>query len=167
MTEIDRPPTHEIGDEYIMVEEAAAILNMTPRSATRYAPKVRHYRAGSRIMYHRADVEALANKMNARARPRKSEIQRREITELSRSVGRLEGEIVAQQRQIDAQRLELEQAQQLRIQLALTEAELERTRAELLEVQHRAGLPDAAPSIPLESDPIPARQSWLRRLLGY
>ena len=59
-------------DDYITVEDAAAILGVTPRQANRYgsgnAPRIRTQRAGRRILYHRGDVEALADGLGAHRR---------------------------------------------------------------------------------------------------
>ena len=47
-------------DVYIPVEEVAALLGVTIRSANRYATKVRTQRAGQRILYHLDDIKEIA-----------------------------------------------------------------------------------------------------------
>lgn len=43
--------------QYIPVEEAAAILGLSIRHTSRYAGKVRTKRIGTRVLYHRGDIE--------------------------------------------------------------------------------------------------------------
>lgn len=61
-------------EEYITVEDAAEILRLSVRMVNRYGngpnPRLRTRRAGTRVLYHRGDVDALANDMNARFKPR-------------------------------------------------------------------------------------------------
>lgn len=44
-------------EQYIPVEEAAAILGLSIRHTSRYAGKVRTKRLGTRVLYHRGDIE--------------------------------------------------------------------------------------------------------------
>lgn len=57
------------GEPYIPVEEASQLLRVTPRQVNRYGsgdkPKLRTRRAGKRVFYHREDVEALADELDA------------------------------------------------------------------------------------------------------
>ncbi len=60
-------------DEYITVEEAASLLRVSIRQANRYGsgdnPRIRTRKAGKRILYHRGDVEALANDLGVAYKP--------------------------------------------------------------------------------------------------
>ena len=60
--------------QYITVEDAADILQVTPRQAHRYGggdhPRIRTRKAGRRILYHRGDVEALAVDLGVEFRSR-------------------------------------------------------------------------------------------------
>jgi hypothetical protein len=46
--------------QYIPVEEAAAILGLSIRQTSRYAGKVRTKRIGTRVLFHRGDIEQQA-----------------------------------------------------------------------------------------------------------
>jgi len=46
--------------DFITVEEVATILGVTPRQAARYQSKVRTQKAGSRVLYHKGDIEEQA-----------------------------------------------------------------------------------------------------------
>ncbi len=56
-------------EPYITVEDAAAVLHVTTRQVNRYgsgdSPKLRTKRAGKRVLYHREDVEALADELDS------------------------------------------------------------------------------------------------------
>ena len=54
-----------MADEFIPVERVAACLRVTPRHAHKAAQKanVRTRKAGRRLLYHRADVERLADEL--------------------------------------------------------------------------------------------------------
>ncbi len=45
-------------EAYITVEEAAGMLGVTIRQASRYQDRVRTQRVGNRILYHREDIRA-------------------------------------------------------------------------------------------------------------
>ena len=54
-------------DEYISVEEAAQVLNVSVRSTQRYAQndRVRSRRVGNRLQLHQSDVLALADELGS------------------------------------------------------------------------------------------------------
>ncbi len=52
--------------DYLHVEEVADLLGVSKRQATRYAKKVRTLQDGRRIMYHRGDVEKLAQERDVK-----------------------------------------------------------------------------------------------------
>src|SRR5919199_6388083 len=54
-----------MADEFIPVERVAACLRVTPRHAHKAAQKanVRTRKAGRRLLYHRADVDRLADEL--------------------------------------------------------------------------------------------------------
>ena len=56
-------------EPYITVEDASAILRVTTRQVNRYGsgehPRLRTRRAGKRVLYHREDVEALADEIDS------------------------------------------------------------------------------------------------------
>ena len=122
-------------DEYITVEAAAAILGVTTRQANRYGsgnpPRVRIQRAGRRILYHRGDVEALADELGAhrrltpppptradlipagemldylRERDAQLEALQAQLRTAAHRIGELEGELAAIQAERDAIRQQL------------------------------------------------------------
>jgi hypothetical protein len=56
-------------DQYMPVEELAALLGLSPRQASRYgagdAPKLRTRQLGKRILYHRDDAQRLRQELEA------------------------------------------------------------------------------------------------------
>src|SRR3712207_5740000 len=46
----------DTSQDYITVEEAAAILGITTRQVNRYQDRVRTERVGNRVLYHRDDI---------------------------------------------------------------------------------------------------------------
>ncbi len=58
-----------VDEEYIPVEDAAYILQLTTRQVHRYGsdpnPRLRTRRLGKRVIFHRGDVEALAAELGA------------------------------------------------------------------------------------------------------
>lgn len=60
------PSSHDETSVYIQVEEVSSILGVSLRQATRYASKVRTQQDGRRILYHRADVEKLAQERDTK-----------------------------------------------------------------------------------------------------
>ncbi len=61
-------------DEYITVEDAADILRVVPRQVNRYGngpdARLRTRKAGRRVLYHRGDVETLADDLGVINKPR-------------------------------------------------------------------------------------------------
>ncbi len=61
-------------EQYITVEDAAEILQVTTRQAHRYGEgehsRLRTRRAGRRVMFHKGDVEALAAELGVLDQPR-------------------------------------------------------------------------------------------------
>src|SRR5438128_2193501 len=57
--------------KWLTVNEAAAILRMTPRQVNRYGNtgRIRTRRAGRRVLYHNIDVEQLADELRVDERP--------------------------------------------------------------------------------------------------
>ena len=135
-------------EQYIPVEEAGRILGVTPRQANRYGTegKIRTRKAGKRIMYHRGDVEALAEDLGVAFKPQKQQpqmelmppgevlnyLQQRDaqvyeltskLTEAYHRIGQLEGTM--------QQRLLPEDERQLRQQIVDLERERSELRAEL------------------------------------
>jgi len=51
---------------YIQVEDVASLLGVSKRQATRYAEKVRTQQDGRRILFHRGDVERLAQERDVK-----------------------------------------------------------------------------------------------------
>ena len=132
-------------DEYIPVELVASRLKLSVRQATRYADRVRTIRSGRRILFHRDDVEALADELGVEYRPpplpradlvpagemlQTFERQQAQIAALSMEVGRLQG-LLEGQKQLTAD------TEDVRRQLADVEAERDRLRAELEQLHRR------------------------------
>ena len=155
---------------YIQVEDVAELLGVSKRQATRYAEKVRTQQDGRRIMYHRADVEKLAQERGAKQdRPLAvhTEVlppgrlldmltqQQHEIARLSRDNGQLAERLQTQQQRMeqadhDRQKLLEDKDETSRqVSLAQTRADAAETEAERLRGE-------------LER----MRRSWWRRLLG-
>jgi len=153
---------------YIPVEDVADLLGVSKRQATRYAEKVRTQQDGRRIMYHRADVEKLAQERGAKQdRPlavhtevippgRLLELitqQQHEITRISRDNG-----VVAERLRTQQQRME--QADHDRQKLLEDKDETSRQVSQALE---RAEAAEAeAQRLRLELERM--RRSWWRRL---
>ena len=145
--------SHDETDDYIPVELVADLLDVSKRQASRYAEKVRTQQDGRRILYHRGDIERLAQekgvKHNRPLAPHTeimppgrlvdllAQIQQ-DNARLNHEVGRLTGLLEAQQ-----QRAEIAE-QALRQLTSASEAEAARLRAELDQ----------------------ARRSWWQRLRG-
>ncbi len=125
-------------DEWLTVEEAARLLNVTPRHMHRYGqgdpPKVRTQSAGRRTLFWREDVEALAEEQNADLKPRGSvdvlpagelfdlvRQQQDQLMLLSRRIGELEGQLQL--------RLLPDDERGLRDELATLRSENERLRS--------------------------------------
>ncbi len=125
-------------DDWITVEEAARLLNVTPRHMHRYGqgnpPKVRTQVAGRRTLFSRDDVERLADEQNADLKPRghvdvlpAGELfdlvrqQQDQLMLLSRRIGELEGQL--------SQRLLPDDERGLRAEIVRLRAENERLRA--------------------------------------
>lgn len=125
-------------DTYISMGEAAQILRVSYRHATRFANRVRSKRVGQRILFHKGDVEALSVELGTQYRPeipKPAELvplgvmmetfnqQQQQIAMLSREVGRLEG-------LLENHRAMLANAQELRQKLAAIEEERDLLRQE-------------------------------------
>jgi hypothetical protein len=147
-----------MADEWLTVREAAGRLGRSTRQTHRYAqgdaPRIRTRRKGTRILFHAADVAALAGELaelddTPPASPAEAtqllppgetlalirDIQDR-LMFASRRVGELEAQL--------SQRLLPEDADELRTRAAAAERENDRLRAELAQ----------------------ARRPWWKRLLS-
>jgi hypothetical protein len=139
-----------VDDEYIPVEDVAAMLKVTIRQANRYGeganPRVRTRKAGNRKLYHRGDVELLADELGVAFKTRPQQTQAElippgEMLDLVRNLqdrlaGSQERLIVASHRigELEGQlqqRLLPEEAATLRQQLADVEAERDKLKEEL------------------------------------
>ena len=60
-------------EAWMTVEEAAAVLRLTPRQVNRYGhgdgARLRTQRVSRRVLYHRQDVLALADELNVALKP--------------------------------------------------------------------------------------------------
>ena len=162
--------SHDETTVYIPVEDVADLLGVSQRQATRYAKKVRTQQDGRRILYHRGDVERIAQERGTKhERPlavhtevlppgRLLDIltqQQHEIARLSHDNGQLTERLQMQQQRADL----VEQAQR---QLTL---DTDETRRQLAEAEARAKVAEAeAERLRLELEQ--ARRSWWRRLLS-
>ncbi len=133
---------------YIPVEMAAEILRMTARQVNRYGNegRLQTRRVGRRVLYLRADVEALAAELGVALRPTpraraqlvpvgqmldylrerdaRLDALQQQLVAAAAEIGRL-------QQTIEHQRLLADQAEQLRARVVDLEAEREQLRAEL------------------------------------
>ena len=131
------------GEEYITVEQVASTLRVSVRHAARYAERVRTQKAGKRILFHRGDIEALADELGAQNKPaipqpaelvplgemmQTFERQQAQIAALSHEVGRLQGIL-------EQQKLLTEDVQEVHRKLVKTEQERDRLRQELAQVR--------------------------------
>lgn len=137
--------------EYIPVEDVSERLKVSVRQASRYGAKLRTQRAGRRVLYHRDDVEQLAEELGAEHRvappqPRTDllppgeflqtfERQQSQIAHLSREVGRLEGQVEAQRQQ---QRQLTESTEDLQARLSAAESQREALQAEVERLRRRS-----------------------------
>jgi hypothetical protein len=144
-------------DEYITVEDAADILQVTIRSVNRYGsepkdnPRLRTRKAGRRILYHRGDVETLAQDLGVANTPRQKPpslellppgeylkhlekkdeqiaMLQQQVSQMAMTIGRLQGEL-------ESSRYLLEDQQRMRQRLQ----ELEDERARLLRELEQRG----------------------------
>ncbi len=132
-------------DEYITAEEAGMILRVGARQAVRYADRVRTRKAGKRILLHKGDVEQLAHEIGAEhkgAVPPPAELvpvgammetferQQQQLVLFSREIGRLEGTLQSQQKQLD-------EAEAIRRRVWELETERDRLLAEIEQLRKR------------------------------
>jgi hypothetical protein len=70
MDDVVIPVENNQDDVFIPVEEAAALLKMTPRNVNRYGHegKIATKKVGKRVLYSRVDVELLAEELNVELR---------------------------------------------------------------------------------------------------
>jgi hypothetical protein len=147
-------------DEWLTVEEAADRLQVSIRQANRYghgdSPRLRTKRAGKRVLYHRGDVEQLADDLGVVYKPRPPELavdlvpageMLNYLRERDQRIDQLTHELMMATRRIVEleherdRRLLPEDGERLRQQLTLLEAE-----RDALQVQFR--------------------RPWWKRLLG-
>ena len=155
---------------YIQVEDVAELLGVSKRQATRYAEKVRTQQDGRRIMYHRGDVEKLAQERDVKHdRPlavhtevippgRLLDIitqQQKDLERISRDNGQLAERLQTQQQRAEqaeqGQRKLLEDSDETSRQMSLTQARADTAEAE-------------AERLRLELERL--RRSWWRRLFS-
>lgn len=162
------PSGHDETPVYVPVGEVADLLGVSQRQATRYASKVRTQQDGRRILYHRGDVEQLAQERGAKHdRPlavHTEVMPQGEIADLLREthakneqlnqqVGRLTGLLDAQQ-----QRAQL--AEQTQRQLSV---DIDETRRQRDELEARAAAAEAERD-QLRAELEQVRRSWWQRL---
>lgn len=106
-------------DDWLETEDAALLLGRTPRQVLRYGTsgKVRTRRQGRRYQYHRSDVEALADELEADVKTR--------LVSVAPEVGKALVEVVNVQRDLIAA---LQENRQLRETVGTLQAEVERLR---------------------------------------
>ena len=155
---------------YIPVEDVAELLGVSKRQATRYAEKVRTQQDGRRIMYHRGDVERLAQERDVKHdRPlavhtevippgRLLDIitqQQQDNMRISRENGELGERLKAEQQRADqaeqSQRQLLEDKDETSRQMSLAQ-----TRADAAETEAER----------LRGELEQARRSWWRRFFN-
>ena len=155
---------------YLPVEDVADLLGVSKRQATRYAEKVRTQQDGRRIMYHRGDVERLAQERDVKHdRPlavhtevippgRLLDIitqQQQDNMRISRENGELAERLKAEQQRAD----QAEQAQRKLLE------DSDETSRQMSQAQARATTAEAeAERLRLELERL--RRSWWRRLFS-
>jgi len=146
-------------EEWLTVEDAASVLRLTTRQVNRYGggnePRLRTKRVSRRVLYHRDDVEALADELNVALKPRTTPPAKSEmvpagdmldyIRDRDNQLALLQGQLnrAAQENgrlsaMVDVQARQLEDAEAARLHLvdaekraATAEAERDRLRTEL------------------------------------
>ncbi len=163
--------------EWMTVEEAAHVLQLGSRMVNRYGlppyNKLRTLRKGRRVLYHRDDVQSLAEELTAvrlpDPKPPKAELATRElesrITELQQALYAASNEIGRLNGVLEQQRLLTDDANALRNRVAQLEAE--RARYEAIEnerdflrqqLQERIHIPQTTQ--PQEEQPKPKKKGW-------
>jgi chromosome segregation ATPase len=175
-------------DEYMTVEDAAAMLRVSIRTIHRNGEvgKVRTVNMGRRTMFHRGDIERLAEEMDATKRPERSqgpppsrselvpasellervwELQQR-LEQAAITIGRLQGQL--------EQRLLPDDERNLQRRLIQAESERDHLRERLEQMERerqlsaeRDDLRDRLERLEQQQiEEIEARRPWWRRLFS-
>jgi len=142
-------------NEYITVEEAAEILQVTTRGANRYGhgpnPRLRSRKAGRRLLYNKADVIELARDLGVLNQPRPTRpktdlvpagdmlnyIRERDnrLDALQQALNQAMLEIGRLQARLEQHKLLADENNELRNRLAETEARIIQLESELEKYQ--------------------------------
>lgn len=165
-----------MNDDYIPVEEAASILRLGERQTRNYGAKglIKTKRAGQRVVFHRGDVEALAEELGASLKPRPKSaqmemippgeifnyIQQRDqqVAELQDRLNQAALRIGQLQGELEAGRLLLEDKQRIQQRLESLEKDHEH-----LQQEREAWLQEKAQ---IEAELEHERQPWWRKFFG-
>ncbi len=150
-------------DQWLTAEEVADRLGLTARQVNRYGTptatkpaRLRTERAGRRVLYHREDVEQLAQELQPRLRPKVSHAK----TDLVPA-----GEMLEYIRDRDRQLAEIQERLQSQLNQALLE--IGRLQGQLAETQHIRGQLEAVQAERDElQEAIEQARPWWKRLLG-
>ncbi len=173
--------------DYIAAQEAAEILRLSRRQVNRYGHdgRIRTMHLGRRVLYHRADCEALATELDVAGRPKPSHQMKVEVIEPGealeyiaeltdklnqayRRIGQLESTVQSQQRLLgdtEAMQRRAETAEQARLDL---EQERDTLHQALEDTQRRLAEIEAQHQALPEPPPIPKQQrtAWWRKLFA-
>lgn len=155
-------------EEYIGAEDAAKILRVTSRMVYRYGegdnPKLRTIRTGRRILFHRGDVQTLAEEQNAAQRPSPT-TDIIPASELLDFVRELQGQLMLASRRIGelegilGQRLLPEDEQALKTRIADLTAERDQLQQEKERLQAELEKGQDPPE-------LEQKRPWWQRLFG-
>ena len=147
-------------EEYITVEDAADILQVVPRQVNRYGngpdARLRTRKAGRRVLYHRGDVEQLADDLGVINKPRVPRPSPAEMVPAGEMLQQWRQREQDHDRRVDELQAQLNSA-------ARRIGELEALLAQRLEPEQERALRDELAAV---KTLLTGGRPWWKRLLG-